>query len=211
MSRLASASDIIRIAGIEDTSQISVSEINSAIDDVEREIYSDYGKPIIKTYFLMNNQFATYDFTGDKKEVYIIDTVEAYSTAAGVAGYYKASFASDASVGVGKYTADLTKGEITFSASDIITYTGQRVEVEYIPIEFHLLSKYKTAVYLLDIYAIASGDEVTETKIKRLMDRIKRVEDSLRPTEVVGSAEQINFDKRQGKWIDQYPFQYNAL
>lgn len=199
MARLCTVDEVMRVAGFH-TGDIGSDVIGSEIIDVEREIYAKYGNPVKKGTFSLDPQYTDYVFRTNRKETWAITSVTVYEQ---FAPNYERSLGSNSPPAFLEYEADLLNNTIKFSTETVGSYNGQRCEVEYIPVEFNLICKWKAALNLLDTASTVDGETVENTQTIRLIDRLRRVEESLVPSIVFGSSEFEGWDERQGEDVPQ--------
>jgi len=177
--------------------------VDEAIDEALIEVTNDYGDPPKKsTFFLMSNQYQ-YEYAIDNKKTYAIERVFIRDDENDRMEYTEDETPSESSK---TYSQSAEFNTITFSSDTISTWAGRRVEVHYVPQSIHHLVRTKAALFLLDRVNVANAEENTPSLGLRLVQRIGRIEESLKPFMVVGSEDEINYDPTYGDVIPQRRF-----
>lgn len=208
MGDLATRSDVLRIAyGRTTGTDISGSIVDDAISDAQEEIYSQYNFTN-KVKFLIWTSRTQYEFRKGRNQTFAVDRLFINSPNISVDNAINRN-----EIASGSYTTDLNKNTITISSGLVASWNGSYGEVDFIPYEWHLLTKNKAALNLLDadMAQMNAGDQESENpRVSRIAKRIKRLEMSIRPMEAVGSFENRVFDERDRPVIDQRRFNKTA-
>lgn len=209
-SALCSQSDVLEIAyGKTDTSALdySTSDVANAIEDASEEIYSRFGDSKKSMFYVATDQ-TKYEFRRTNEKTYFIRQIAIWN-----ANDNNRTYLPEAS---GSYTASLQVNMLTFTASQVAGWNGSYCQVDYIPIEWHLLAKNKAALNLLDADAalMQPGEEAIDNpRVSRIAKRIARIEGNLMPVMAQGSFENRNYDVRDRSeepiFITQDRFQRN--
>jgi len=80
------------------------------------------------------------------------------------------------------------------------------VEVDYIPIQIHHLTRLKAALSLIDGSAVINADENMPAIAIRFMSRIKRLEKAMSSPTAVGSEDEKYYNPTYGEVIPQRRF-----
>ncbi len=191
-SPLSTASEVRRVAQLSNNHEIDDAEIDLFIVDVDNEIRMWYGDPMDKTrthiQFSGTSGSTSYDFTGDDRPVFRLDSVEVDGTLL---------------VPTGSFTANLDIGEIDFNSSFLDNFDGDRLDFEFVPMSFHLLSTYLAALYLLESTTVISGENVRHPRIAALNRRVESIKELLQPKGAWGSGEFVDWDPRQSRLVIQ--------
>ena len=190
-SLVATVEEVRRVAQLSNNSEITDGEVASFIEDAWQEVRGEYGDPLSKTftYIRFSGTGSTnYDFTGDDRPVYRLDFVEVDGTI---------------NVPTGSYTANLDLGEIDFNSTFLSDFDGERLDFEYVPMQYHLLVKYLAAKYLLETTTKISGENVRHPRIAGLKMRVERIEGQISPQGAISSGEFANWDPRRGRHVTQ--------
>jgi len=177
--------------------------VNDAIDEAMIEVTNDYGDPTKRSTFIVDSTQSKYEFRVDNKKTYRVDLVIIRDDNNNRITYTAASTASESSQ---TYVQDLEFNTITFSSATIAARNGLRVEVQYVPNEFHHLCASKGALYLLDRTNTQNSEEGTPTLGLRLLQRIQRIEGAIQPFIGVGSEDNKHYDPTRGEDIPQRRF-----
>jgi len=175
--------------------------VTDAVEEAEIEVTNDYGNPTKKSTFTLDSTQTRYEFRSDDKKTYRIDRViirENNNTRR----TYTSGTASETNQ---EYTEDLEFNTITFHSDTVSDWNGHRVEVDYVPTYIHWLIRLKATLYLLENTNSVNADEQTPTGVNRIVNRIKRIEDSLTPI-AVGSTNEKDYDPTIGEVIPQRRF-----
>lgn len=177
--------ELKRISGV--TSEYTENELGSFRQDVEKRIYSKYGRPLAKTTFSMNSNEYIYSVHEFKNQIYAVERMEI----------------DGAEINTGSYAVDLETGSIEMGSGEVDTYGGYRVEVEWVPQIFSDLALYKTALFVSERLVLITGASTQGTHVGLLSKRVKEIEDELRPKGCVMSSKYENWDFRQGRHLVQ--------
>ena len=192
-SSLCSVSDVLQIAyGRSDTSSLdySTSDILSAIEDAEQEIFSRFGDSMKSQFFIEEDQ-TEYEFRPNNEKTYFIRQLVIDDPDNDDSGMsYQPS---------GSYTVNLNVNKITFSTTQASQWAKRYCYVDFIPYTWHLLAKNKAALNLLDgdaaVMTPGEGD-VDNPRVARIARRISRIESDIMPYGAVGSYEEVDYDPR---------------
>lgn len=177
-------------------------EIASEINDASRLIFHRYGNPMKRTYISVDDDFATYDFTGDDNPVGSVTKV-ILSGVLDIGGLSTGSnITNDPNV-----TLDLTMGNVTFTAGFLASNQGHRVTFEWFPDVYELLAKYQAAINLVGITQRNAGEESTSTFVSDLVEKRNMVQNSLKPrTASFSKRKKTKVQQDPGIWIEQDRF-----
>ena len=177
--------------------------VTEAIDEAMIEITNDYGEPAKKSIFTIDSTQARYEFRVDKKKTFRIDLVIIRDNNNNRITYTAADTASESGR---MYEEDLEFNTITFALATLSARNGLRVEVHYLPNEFHHLCRTKAALFLQDQTNVQNADEGTPSLGLRLLQRIKRIEGAIQPFQASGSEDNKFYDPTLGEVIPQRRF-----
>lgn len=186
---------------------VSGSDVDTAISDAENEIYSDWEINKVSQFQIVSTR-TQYEFRKDRSKTYSISKIFIKTPNVNHNQINRNEVVS------GSYTGDTTNNKITLTSGQVSGWNGSIMEVHFIPQEFNNLAKKKAALNIIDSPAVAMqpGDTNTEVpRVSRLAKGITRIEHSLSSIEVVGSYENILYDRREDiEWITQKRFNPTA-
>lgn len=205
MTRTAvcTAEQVLQTAGFSSQDEVGGSAVvTEAIEEAETEVSNAYGNPAKKSTFILDSTVTRYEFRVDDKKTYRVDRVILRDDNNNRITY-TAGTASQTGL---QYTEDLEFNTITFHADTVSTWNGRRIEVDYVPIEVHHLTRLKAALFLIENSSAINAGDSTPARVTRLLDRIKRIEDAIMPFIAVGSEDNKIFDPTYGEVIPQRRF-----
>lgn len=169
---LATYDDVIRISRLNAHNDVGSAEVYDAIEDAGDMVFYEYGDPIKKTKFYLDNETGvagqSYDFTGDHgpvyqvREVYVdsVDRVIVPSTS---------------------YMIDYGQGTMRFTDAFLGSYQGKMVYVHWVPAIMNVLIKNMAAKELLEGELIMAGTQVESPYVEKLKNKIMKAQEYLRP------------------------------
>jgi len=178
-------------------------KMTNAILDADDEIYNKYSRPLASSRFLIDGVTLKYEFRKNNKETYRLDQVIIRL------GDNDRTVLTESLTGVAgatTYVKDLIDNTITISTTTRDTSNGRWIEVDYVPMRYHILSKNKGALNLLDSSDVINGTENMPANIRRIVARIKRIEGDSNSVVAVGSDENRDYDPRDMPEISQVEF-----
>lgn len=171
---LTTASAVRRTGGLTQL-QYTDAEIGSEISDMSIFLYARYGSPMKRTHFVINDDYLTYDFTGQDNPVFAVDRITLnYST--NIQSNIGSDITNDSNI-----TTDITAGQMTLTSSFVNTHQGRVIYVEWVPQLMEQLCRLKVAKNLIDITGRAAGEETEQSFTSDMMKRIKAIEKELAP------------------------------
>jgi len=192
-TKLCTRADVLQIAfGRADTSSLDYtgSDVDEAIIDATNEAFGRYF-PSKQSQFFIESDQTEYEFRPDNSETYLIKQLVIHDIDNADTGM---SYQSSSN-----YTADLNSNKLTFTAAQVAEWANRYCYVDFIPIQWHDLVKNKAALNLLDGDAalMQPGDgTIDNPRVTRIAKRIGRIEADLKPFEVQGDRENINYEPR---------------
>lgn len=193
----------MQTARFNDANSVGGSDVvTDAIEEAEVEVTNDYGNPYKKSTFILESTQTRYEFRVDDKKTYRIDRVIVRQND-NTRRVYAEGTASEVNQ---QFTADLEFNTITFASATVASYDGCRVEIDYVPTEFHQLTRIIAALTLLDNANVTNAEEDTPSLGVRLLQRKKRIEDAIIVYQAAGSLENVNYDPTYGEVIPQRRF-----
>lgn len=187
---------------------VSGSDIDSAIEDSQDEIYSRYGE-MNKAQFNILSARTQYEFRPTRNETYLVKRFFVDSPNINVNNAINRN-----QIASGSFTTDLDKNTITISTALASSWNGSYGQVDFVPHEWHELCKNKAALNLIDVTAAEMRPgEATATenpRISRIAKRIARIEGNIGPGGAVGSFENMDYDVRDRDSLIQKRFNQNA-
>lgn len=199
-SPLCTRTDTLRIAyGRDSGLDISGSIVDQAIEDATDEVFTNYGESRKNTFYV-DSTHIDYEFRPVNVKTYRLEKV----TVLDVDTNKRTTLSST------DYTLDLQTNKLTLTTLNATKWSGSYFEVDWVPLEWHLLAKNKAALNILDTDAsqINPGENNAETpRVSRIAKRISRLEGSLMPVSCQGSVENLNYDVRTYDYINQDRFQ----
>jgi len=205
---LCTGSDVVELLGNYKDQFVGVddsySELNAAINDADDDIYRDYDNPLVRTDFLLRSGTYIYEFDKTRQTTYRLDRVIVRGnnnvryplTNAGnvivenvtISGDNVLVGGSDAHLVADEFLVDLDANVIVISPTTASNLQSLYCETDYVPRSYHILSKNKAALTLIEERAIVSGDQTENAQVLRLNKRIEKIEKSLMPFDVIDSG-----------------------
>ena len=204
MANLCTRNDVKYIAyGRILSIDITGSSIDRAIEDAQDEVYSRYGYTKRVKVAVVSTR-TVYEFRPTRLETYSVDRVFINSPNINIDNEINRNLVSSSD-----YTSDLNANTLTISSGLAGSYNGSYMEVDFIPNEWHVLTKNKAALNLLDenVAAMNPGEGETDNpRVSRIAKRIARIEGDIKPAVAVGSFENIDYDIRDREKLTQVRF-----
>ena len=185
---LCDVDDVKRITGI--VNELSDDQIREHIAASDQEIFQQFGKPVLdgNTYTDSQATYYEYDFTEQRAPIYRMDLIE-------IAG-------SVVDLSIGSIQVDINTGFAVIGSSLIDTSDGGRLEFEFIPQNYNLLSQYQTALDIFLTNDVLRTTDVLSPRIDLIKDRIESLRAVASMPGIVRSTEDIA-GGRLGKAITQ--------
>ena len=196
--------EVLQTAGFRSEEEVGGSDaVTAAIEEAESEVSNNFMNPYRKATFVLENTITRYEFRIDARKVYRIDNVIIRRDDNTRRVYTAAETASESSQ---NYVKDLEFNTITFASGTVSQFNGNRVEVDYVPIEIHWLTRLKAAMFLLDSTSVVNGEVDFPVITRRIFDRINRIQDAAAIPEAIGSEDEKFYDPTIGEIIPQRRF-----
>lgn len=200
---LCTQAQVLQTAGFNTVDEVGGSDVvTEAIEEAEAEVAGDFGDPIRRSTFVLDNTQTDYEWRNDNQETYTIQRVIVYIDDNSRREYTDGT-ASETNQ---EYTKDLEFNKITFHADTVAAYSGNRVQIDYVPTSFHHLVRLKAALFLIDQTNVTNSEEGTPAASIRLMNRINRIEKAITSVKVAGSEDEKYYDPTYGEVIPQRRF-----
>ncbi len=185
---LSDVEDVKRITGI--VNELTDAEIQEFINMADQNIFQSFGEPVIKgnTYTNITSGEYTYDMTGNRTPIYRLDRFEINGSVI------------DSSAG--SFTVDLGNAFVTVDPALIELNAGNRMEFEFIPQNYNLLSQYMSAMDIFLTTDVLRSAESTTPKLDLIKERINALQSAAAVPGVVMSTGQIS-GGRLGETITQ--------
>jgi hypothetical protein len=168
------------------TSEYDDAEILTEIDIVEADLYTQYYLPK-KAQFSVDLDYTEFYISEDP--VHEIKRVQvAVETTVDPSGYSIVEEGSDT------WTFISGTNYITLGSDFVNTYVNKIVRVQYIPKMMNRLATNIVAANLLDITTIVDGERITTPQGTKLLNKIQRYRDMLRPKTLVRSSLYSDYD-----------------
>lgn len=180
-------------AGI--TSEYTTSEIITEIDIVEAEFYQKYYLPK-RSQFSIDDDYTEF-YISDQPVHEVLRVQVAVDTSVDPSGY------SIVAEGSTTWSFEPGTNYITLTSAFIGSYDSKVVRVQYIPKIYNLLATQVVAANLLDITTIVDGEQTTDPQTRKVLAKIRRFRDMLRPKGMTKSSVNQDFDPFEFISIDQ--------